>query len=83
MSKEPYVHVITRDGKFIGAISHRIGIPRKETSWQKEVAKFCGEAFAAGDTVTTLYSREEYEAFMDGRPLHRSDKVEKQGELFA
>lgn len=72
--RKPYVHVETQDGAFVGAISHEVGIPSQEKSWKREVSKFCGDAIARGNTITTLYSREEYQAFIDNRPLFNARK---------
>jgi DNA-binding transcriptional regulator YhcF (GntR family) len=75
--RTPYVHVAHQDGMFVGAISDKIGIPAKEKQWRKSVAEFCGEAIAEGASITTLYSREEYEAFTKDMPMWK-DPAERQ-----
>lgn len=66
---EPLVHVETCDGCFVGAISHRLGVPKQEKSWSREVESFCGKAIASGSTITTFYSLEEYRAFIKDMPM--------------
>jgi hypothetical protein len=63
----PMTHVVHKDGVFIGAISHENGAKdqRSRQAWRREVARFCGEAIVDGQTVTTVYSREEYKTLIE------------------
>lgn len=77
MSNEPFVYVSTKDGMFAGAVSASCGVPSKEKSWKKEVAKFCGDHIVEGFSITTVYSREEYEALIKGMSIWQSEAAKK------
>lgn len=73
--KEAWAHVATRDGQFAGVIAATLDEygPRSSDAenkrWKREIAKFCGDYIADGFTITTVYSREEYLALIDGMPM--------------
>ncbi len=75
----PWAHVGHKDGYFGGVISadlshHSMALPAKEhKNWKREIAKFCGDFIADGYTITTVYSREEYEKLL-GTLTHEKPK---------
>lgn len=66
--KTPWAYVATKDGQLAGVISAVSGAKdkRAKARWQKDVVEFCGLYVVDGFTVTTVYSRDEYEALIDG-----------------
>ncbi len=71
-TKTPWAHVAFKGDHFGGVIAADLregglDVPEKEVKkWKREVAKFCGDFIADGYEVKTVYSRTEYNAFLDG-----------------
>lgn len=91
-AREPWAHIAHKDGKFVGVISADLGSQatvKMAKSWQRTVARDTGRWIAMGFTVTTVYSREEYSAFIDGMPFWepppkpKAKKKRGQDDLFA
>ena len=81
-----WAHVAHKDGMFAGVITANLGgrvaSPHATATvvvqeWRHEVSKFCGDFIADGFTVTTVYSRDEYNELIEPMKPYISEDLEQ------